>query len=463
MGQASIVRAFGLMLIIIGVAMVGPFLLALALGEPSAERYLFGAFVALLTGAGGLAASTDRRVVTDFRGALVITLLWWIAAPAFASIPLALSDLSIFDAYFETVSAMTTTGAWLSNEAAIADRPEMLWRAQLQWLGGLSSLAIAAAIFIRPAFVGIDTLLPPFSRGDRASYLRAIRNAVISFSSVYLLVTLVCFILQMLAGTPVLDAGVISMSMVASGGFIPHADGLSAYPFAATGFLLPFIIIGGANFILVTRITRGAAQKSRDVETGVYLLAIVVIGFVFWLSAGAGDLDLIPAQMFNAASLFSTNGVILGEGPTLPLALVTVIIGGSAVSTAGGFKILRWMVIFRRAREEIRLLITPRGVFGKSTVANELGVWIHFLVFTMTLGAFILVITLGGHSFELAATTATAILANAGPAISMAEGAESGFAVFDAPLRAVLCAGMILGRLEAVVALAIFNRAFWRS
>ena len=463
MGQASIVRAFGMMLILIGLFMLAPFVMAIILGEASSDRYLFGAVITILTGVGGLAASTDRRAVTDFRGALVIILLWWIAVPAFAAIPLALSDLSYFDAYFEAVSSMTTTGAWLSNEAAIASRPDMLWRAQLQWLGGLVSLAVAAAIFIRPAFVGIDTLLPPFSRGDRASYLRAIRNAIMSFSSVYLLFTLLCFIMQMLAGVPVLDAAVISMSMVASGGFIPHEDGLAAYPFAATGFLLPFLIIGAANFILVTRIVRGGARKSRDVETGFYLLAILIVGFLFWLAAGAGHVDLIPAQIFNAASLFSTNGVILGDGPTLPLALVTVIIGGSAVSTAGGFKILRWMVIFRRAREEIRLLITPRGVFGASTVTNELGVWIHFLVFTMTLGALILVITLGGHSFELAAAAAAAILANAGPVIAMVEGAEGGYGVFSGPVRGVLCIGMILGRLEAVVALAIFNRAFWRS
>ena len=142
---------------------------------------------------------------------------------------------------------------------------------------------------------------------------------------------------------------------------------------------------------------------------------------------------------------------------------MTVIIGGSAVSTAGGFKILRWLVIIRRSREEIRRLITPKGVFGKSNIANEFGVWIHFLGFTIILGALTLFITLDGHSFDLAATAATAIFANAGPVIGIVEGAETGYEVFSAPTRILLCAGMILGRLEAVVALAIFNVAFWRS
>jgi len=463
MGQASIVRAFGTTLLILGVAMLFPYVLALALSDDAASSYLFAAAITIFAGAGGLVASTDQRVVTDFRGAVIVILLWWVIAPLFASIPFILNGDTFIDAYFEAVSAMTTTGAWLSNEAAISSEAGMLWRAQLQWLGGLASLAIAASIFIRPAFIGIDTLLPPFSRGDRASYLRAVLNAIASFFTVYLVVTLASFILQMFAGAPVLDAAVISMSAVASGGFIPHENGLSGYAFGVTGVLLPFIVLSGVNFILLTRILRGSTSRNRDVETGFYLLAIFIVGGVFWVAAGAGDIDLIPAQVFNAASLFSTNGILIGDGPTLPLALITVIIGGSAVSTAGGFKILRWLVIFRRAREEVRLLITPNGVFGKSNVANEFGVWIHFLVFTVILGAMILLITLGGHSFELAATAATAILANAGPVILMVDGTEAGYGIFGDPLRIILCIGMILGRLEAVVALAIFNRAFWRS
>ncbi|MEL7488770.1 MAG: potassium transporter TrkG, partial [Pseudomonadota bacterium] len=334
---------------------------------------------------------------------------------------------------------------------------------ELQWLGGLASLAIAAAIFIRPSFIGIDTMLPPFSRGDRESYLRAVRNAIAAFFSVYLALTLISFIVVTLAGADSLDAAVIAMSAVASGGFVPDENGLAAFPFAVTGALLPFLVLSGANFTMIARTARGVAGRNRDVETGAYLAAIIVVGGVFWLSAGAGDLDLAPAQVFNAASLFSTYGVVIGEGPTFPLAMITVIIGGSAVSTAGGFKILRWLVIVRRAREEVRSLISPNIVVKQSNIANELGVWIHFLVFTMLLAATTVLLTLGRHDFELSAAAATAILANAGPVIAFADGADAGYAVFGDPLRILLCFGMILGRLEAVVALVIFNRWFWRA
>ncbi len=463
MDEGDSLRAFGGALVVVAGLMLVPCATALASAETSAGAFLFAAVITAMTGAGAIIGAAGSPSRSDFRDAVTVILAWWIVTPVFAGLPFMLTGAGPLDAYFEAVSAMTTTGAWISDAAATETNAGMVWRAILQWLGGVASLAIGAAIFIRPAFIGIDTLLPPFAAGDEGSSLQAIRKGAAAFLGVYVALTIAAFIAQLAAGADVVRAAVASMSVVASGGFLGRPEGLDGQSAAAMALLAPFVVLSGANFIFLTRMIQGAAARTRDVETGVYLVAILVVGVVFWIAAGAGDLDLVPAQIFNSASLFSTNGYILGEGPTLPFALVTVIIGGSAVSTAGGFKILRWMVIFRRAREEIRLLVTPRAVFGKSSVANEFGVWIHFLVFTLTLGVMILLITLAGHSFELAATAATAVLANAGPVIFLAEDGEAGYAVFDAPVRLLLCAGMILGRLEAVVALAVFNRAFWRS
>jgi len=464
MGLTSILRGFGAMLVALGLAMLAPMTLAFALGEGAAGSYLFGSAAALIAGAGAMTVSAGRRPPTDFRAALVIIMLWWAAAPAFAAIPLAMDGLSYIDAYFEAVSAMTTTGAWLSHEAAIASPAGMLWRAQLQWLGGLASLAIAAAIFIRPAFIGIDTLLPPFARGDEDSFLRPLRNAASAFVPIYALLTLIAFVGVALAGAPVLDAAVLAMSLVATGGFIPHADGLGGYAPAVNAVIFPFLILGGANFVIISRFFHGGAGRVRDIESGAYILIIIWAGILFWLVAGAGDVMKLAPQLFNAASIISTNGYVIGEAPTpLTAALVTAIIGGAAVSTAGGFKILRWLVITRRAREEIRQLIIPRGVFGERRVANELGVWMHFLVFTLILAALVISFSIGGHSFDVAVAAATASLSNAGPLLALADGASADYAMFDGPLRVVLIIGMILGRLEAAVALALFNLAFWRS
>lgn len=462
MGLTSILRGFSAMLFIIGIAMLAPLAVAFIGGEDSADAYLFSAILCLTAGAAVLSASFGRAPPSDFRGALVIILLWWTVIPAFAAGPFIVGGMSFSDGYFEVVSALTTTGGWLSREGAFASPAGAIWRAQLQWLGGLASIAVAAAIFIRPAFIGIDTLLPPFSRGEKASFLRPLRNAASSFAVVYLILTLAAFSAITLSGAPVFDAAVMAMSVVASGGFVPNAEGLGAYGYPVIYAMMPFIILSGANFVLIARLMGGKHDRSRDVENASYILILIGVAIMFWVVAGAGDVVLLAPQFFNAASLMSTNGYTIGEAPPLIAVMVTAIIGGAAVSTAGGFKILRWLVIMRRAREEIRRLVVPSGVFGQRRVANELGVWIHFIVFTMTLAALVISLSVGGYDFSLAAAAATAALSNAGPIIYLAEGGVDGYAIFDEPLRWLLIAGMILGRLEAAVALALFNRAFWR-
>ncbi|GJL94513.1 MAG: Trk system potassium uptake protein [Hyphococcus sp.] len=463
MGLTSIVRGFAAMLLALCVCMLAPLFLAIAGDEPGMSGYLFGVIASASVGCGAYAMSQGRRPPSDFRGALVIILLWWLVVPVFAAIPFATGPLTYSEAYFEAVTAMTTTGGWLSYEGAIASPAGMLWRAQLQWLGGLASISIAAAIFIRPAFIGIDTLLPPFSRGDKDSFLRPLRNAVLAFSLIYFLITALAAGLLMIAGAPTIEAVVMALSGVASGGFLPRLGGVESYSPAVGGVLFLLLIFGGANFVLIARVLRGARERARDIETGAYLAMIIIVAVLFWVLAGAGNLLWLGPQLFNAASILSTNGYTIGEAPPVVVVLVTAIIGGCAVSTAGGFKILRWLVIMRRAREEVARLIAPSAVFGKRRVSNELGVWIHFLVFTMTLAALLVAVAVAGHPLELAAAAATASLSNTGPLITLVEGGADGYQIFSEPLRWIMLGGMVLGRLEAAVALALINRAFWRA
>lgn len=462
MGLTTILRAFAVIHVAIAIMMLVPLILAFSGGEPTVGPFFFGLLATALVGFGAFGASLGARAPADFRGALIIILLWWMVAPLFGSIPFALSGMTMGDAYFEAVAAITTTGGWLSYTMAVESPSLMLWRAMLQWIGGFGSITIAAAIFIRPAFIGIDTLLPPFSRGGRNNFMRPLANAVRSFGMIYAGLTFFAFAFFAAAGETTLNACVLAMSGMASGGFLPGGEA-SALPVVILTILFVLMLISGSNFVVIARVIKGTRERVRDVENGAYLVIVVFAAFMFWLLAGAGDVDLLMPQIFNAASVLTTNGFLIGETPPLAIVLVTAIIGGAAVSTAGGFKILRWIVIMRRAGEELHRLAEPSAIFGKRRVANELGVWIHFLVFTLTLGGLLVLLSIGGAPFELAATAAVAALANAGPLLYLAEGGADGFGYFNEPVRYVLAGAMILGRLEAAVALALVNRWFWRT
>ena len=463
MGLTTIFRVFAIMLFAVAALMLVPALIALTEAADHAGAYFFGAVVTTTFAVLCYAASVARRSRVDFRGVLIIVLAWWTVVPIFAALPFLLEGMTFSDAYFETVAAITTTGGWLSSEAAVQSVAGAVWRALLQWIGGLVSLSVAAAIFIRPAFIGTDTLLPPFAHGEYASYLRPIKNAVTVFFPVYLILTVAAFCVFSLAGLPFFDASIMALSLLASGGFVPGANDPGFAASIVPALIFPFLLISAINFSLIVWMFKPGKVSWRDQESMTFLALVFILGLLFWLLATRHSGSGLLEQVFNAASFLSTNGVFIGEHPPLIFVLVTAIIGGAAVSTVGGFKILRWIVIMRRAREEVRRLVVPNGVFGERTIANEFGVWMHFIVFTLTLASLVLVISIGGANFELAATAATAALSNTGPLIYLATENVDGFNTFNTPVRWFLLVGMILGRLEAVVALALFNLAFWRA
>lgn len=425
------------------------------------------AFAAVATGmlAGAMYLSGQvARERTGLREALLFALLWWTLTPLVAGLPFVLQGMHPGAAYFEAASALTTSGAWLSDSAARSSESGMLWRALLQWGGGLVSVAFAAAVFVQPIFVGIETVPPRFMRREEASYFQSLGRALRFLMPAYVILSIIAFIMLLMADASPLESATSALSVVASGGFFPlGAEETPVRPLLA-GLLLPFILFSGASFVIVASGRESWRARVGDKETAAYVTVIVIVATILSVFSGIYSAPDVGRNLFNAASLMSTNGVTLGEINNLPIALVAVVIGGSAISTAGGLKILRWLVIFRRVREELRRLVMPRAVFGKAVIEHELGVWMHFIIFTFVLGALVLILTSGGHSFELAVCAAAGVLSNAGPVLQLASETTDGYAIFENPiLRAALVGGMILGRIEAVVALALINRGFWRS
>ena len=452
----------------IAVAMVPPCVLALRAGAAAeAQVFALSALVCLTLAGGMLVGFAQKPKIAErassLREVIAVMMAWWLVVPCFAALPLVFNGLGLVDGWYETVAAITTTGAWLSHEGARASAAGMLWRAELQSLGGLASLAFAAAVFIRPDFIGIETIIPPFSRGDRDSYLRATGGALRVFAPVYAGLTAIIILLFVLLGVPGLDATVLGLSLLASGGFLPSP--MSTYPIAAMGPMLAAMVLGAINFVVLVRLVyrrHGRLRTKEDAETPVFFLVALLAAILFWGTVEGFSGTQFIVQMFNAVSVLSTNGMTIGAVPALVPVLVTAVIGGAAVSTAGGIKILRWIVTFRQAGTEIWKLGHPNGVVKGQRAANVLAIWMHFIAFTFLLGLLLVLVTFSGHSFDIGVTTAVAVVTNAGPLLSVASENVRDYNIFAPFLRAGLAFGMILGRLELVILLALINRSFWR-
>ncbi len=470
MNLPTVLWWLGMAVLVVGIAMLAPVLVAVFSDESRAlPAFVISVIICTFLGAALVVASAVRteksHAKSGIREVVLLLLLWWLAVPILAGLPFLFTGLNLIDAWYESVSAMTTTGAWLSWENATSSASGMIWRAELQWLGGLVSMSAAAAVFVRPEFIGIASISTPFSRGEEESYLLAFRSAMINFAPLYAAITVIIAILFLLFSTPLTDALVMALSLPASGGFLPAGVDFNNYSAPVQMISFSAMVLSAVSFISVVNTVRFSGQKIRvkeDIETPALLFCILLVGFIFLLTSDNPQLSALPNQVLNAASILSTNGFLFPEFPALVPVLVTTVIGGAAVSTAGGLKLIRWIVTFRRAGQEVWKLIHPSGVSGRDRAANELAVWIHYISFTIILALLVLVISVFGHPLELSVTAAAAAISNAGPTIAIAA-ENSDYLVFEPSLRVVLALGMIVGRLEMVVALALFSSYFWRS
>ncbi len=452
MNWAIVARFFFFWLFILAAGALG----AAAFAENGTERdaFLIGAAVCGFVGAAGALAAPKRNPAgTRFREGLMIGVAIWVGSPAFAAIPIALSGAHPFAAYFDALSALTTTGMWLEPDVVHASRAQVFWRAQLSWIGGFATLAIVAAVLLRREFGGVRVRTPSvFGAGERG-VAPAIGRLARAFILPYAALTTASAALLFFAGAPKFDALVLALGSISTGGVIPDPARLSAYPPLVHSVLALSATFGAISFFLAALLITGRRAKI-DEESRAILFLIPALAVIFALHSGWSGFSRAGEHAFNAVSLLSTYGWILGDAPPLTPALVATCVGGSVISTAGGLKIARWLTVFRRARRELRRIAHPEAVSPRARNADALGVWVHFTAFVLVLSALMLVLAAGGAELPEATTAAIAAFANAGP---LAQAPDAPYA------QAALALGMALGRIDTVAALALLSPAFWRS
>ena len=410
--------------------------------------------------------------------ALLFLVIFWLLMPAILCLPFRYLGPSptLFSAYFESVSAFTTTGASRLNPNELS--PALLfWRSLVQWIGGVSVATFAVVILaaINQTGTGVHkSMLYTVQDGKLFGRLSGIGALV---AGVYMLLALIGFIFMTLGGAPTFDALCLALSGVSTGGLTPRAGPLHLYipPFAAT-VLAILCILGAMNVAVIwdylrLRKTAHALRIVLNVEHRaifVILFILVLIGVIFSGLGSFGDL-ILDSAFFVSSAGFQYQVISLDLIP--PVILITfALTGGSALSTAGGVKLIRILLLFRHLGTELSRLSHPSRVipvtFRSRTIPDAafLSIWMYFFAYTLAFGIGIAAFGVVGLPLDDAIASAAASLSNVGPLLDLTL-PESGltYSQFTNGQMGVGIALMLMGRIEVLAALAIILPNFWKQ
>lgn len=410
--------------------------------------------------------------------ALLFLVLFWLFMPAILCLPfLYLGPSPTFlAAYFESVSAFTTTGASRLNPDELS--PVLLfWRSLIQWIGGVSVATFAVVILaaINQTGTGVHkSMLYTVQDGKLFNRLSGIGGLV---AGVYMFLALVGFILMTLGGAPTFEALCLALSGVSTGGLTPRAGPIQLYipPFAAT-VLAILCILGAMNVAVIwdylrLRKLQHALRMIFNVEHRamfVILSVLVLTGVIFSGLGSLGDL-ILDSAFFVSSAGFQYQVISLDLIP--PVILITfALTGGSALSTAGGVKLIRILLLFRHLGTELSRLSHPSRVipvkFRTRIIPDAafLSIWMYFFAYTLAFGVGIAAFGVVGLPLDDAIASAAASLSNVGPLLGLTL-PESGltYAQFTNEQMSVGIVLMLMGRIEVLAALALILPNFWKQ
>ncbi|MEM8558348.1 MAG: potassium transporter TrkG [Bacteroidota bacterium] len=497
---SAVVGVLGALLGALGVALLAPMGVALYYGE--AEWWGFGV-TALVAGGGGAGLWFTNRPQREIqiRDGFAIVALAWIVMALVGAVPFVLTGVldSYTDAFFETISGFTTTGATILGGAdtpAIEAIPNafLFWRSLMHWLGGMGIIVLTLAVMPLLGIGGMQLFKAEVPGPTADKLTPRVRDTATRLWGIYAGLTLVNALL-LLPEMSVFDAVNHAFSTMATGGFSTENGSLGQYGSAYVEWVtVLFMFIGGANFTLhyyALRGKPGVFWQSGEFRTylGICLTATVLITLALWaptnavLPANTGDLtepgltlasllDALRIAAFQVVAVITTTGLGTSDyelWPALGLGVLFLLffVGGMAGSTSGGFKVLRHILLFKNAQREVHRLLHPQAIFPirldhrvvpPDVMRNVLSFVVLYLLLLL-LGTLLLALT-GLDLFSAFAATAASV-GNVGPGFG-AVGPTESYAVVPAFGKWVLGLLMVAGRLEIFTLIVLLTPDFWQ-
>ena len=483
MNVRSILKTVAALQLVIVGCMAACALLALVLGEPEqvAAFLVPAAFVGLLSATvlAGL-RHVAREVLLTREGFLFVT-LGWISVSLSGSLPFVLSGAipDYADAFFESMSGFTTTGATILTDIEALPRSILFWRSLMQWLGGMGIVVLTVAILPRMGIGGlkvlrseapgptVDKLTPRIAQTAKILWLMYVGMSALEVA------------LLMLAGMQPLDAVMHTFSTVAIGGFSPRNDSVGSFQSGWVDVVvIVFMLAAGVNFSLYFRLGRGGLRVLvSNVEFRVYLAiaaaAVLVVTLILYGRVYDSVIDSLRYGAFQVVSILTTTGFTTADYGGWPefakaILMALMFVGGCAGSTAGGIKVVRIITLFKLAANELRYLIHPRGVFPTRVTEQPLKkdilhpIVTFFFLYIAILIVTMLVVASAGTDLLSSFSTALSTVGNIGPGFG-AIGPVENYGHYPAGVKLFLCLAMLTGRLELYSVVVLLTPAFWRK
>jgi trk system potassium uptake protein TrkH len=416
--------------------------------------------------------------LTVREGFLTVTLSWVILS-LFGSIPFMVSGFipSITDAFFETMSGFTTTGASILTNIEALPKSLLLWRDMTQWLGGMGVIALAVAIFPYLGVGGFQLFRAevPGPIKDRISP-RISETARILWM-VYLLFTVAETILLMLGGLSFFESLCTTFGTLATGGFSPRSASIGAYPSPYIHYIVTlFMFIAGVNFSLHYWALKGKLGRYfKNSEFRFFgMIICIAVGLIMaarWMGGEVFSEELFRGSLFQTVSIVTTTGFVTHDYEQWPfvthiILLALMFIGACTTSTGGGIKNVRVLVLLKEMGSELKKLFHPRGIFpikiGDKTVpenvVSNVVVFIALYILIFLLG--VLIMAGLGLDIDTSIGAVAATLGNVGPGIGAVGPAEN-YSHIPILGKWILSFLMMTGRLEIFTVLVMFTRHFW--
>ena len=476
-----IARVFSLLLIGEGVFMLISSGVSFLYHEHSASSFVYSALITIVTGVIVFTPLRNEERVSGNKEGYIIVAGSWVIFSLFGTLPFLFSgSINNFgDAFFESMSGFTTTGATIFSNVESLSHGILFWRSLTQWLGGLGIIFISLSIFPVVRSINIQIAATEFSGHQVEKIQPRIKDAARRLLLIYCGITAGEILLLITGGMPVFDAVCHSFSTLSTGGFSTRNNGIAAF---ATPYIMAvitfFMFLAGTNMTLVYFALKGNFRKiTRNNEFAFYswiCLIFIVIGAATLFFSGASTIgNAVIDGAFHIVSIITTTGFYTQNynlwGYTMILVLfILMFTGGTAGSTSGGIKMVRLLLITKSSGQELKRLIHPNAflpvrlekhIVPQSTIYNVL-VFLTLYFFVICISTF--VISAMGYDMITSFSTSASMLANIGPSLGTF-GPFSDYSALPVFGKWFLSALMLLGRLELLTVMILFTRSFYRS